>query len=56
MVTDTLILDHCRRNLTGYKVPKSVLLRDQPLPKSAIGKVLRRIVLEEVNALQGKGS
>jgi long-chain acyl-CoA synthetase len=35
------VLAHCRRNLTGYKVPKYVEFRTE-LPKSPIGKVLRR--------------
>lgn len=35
------VLAHCRKNLTGYKLPKSVEFRTA-LPKSAIGKVLRR--------------
>jgi long-chain acyl-CoA synthetase len=46
---DTL-LAHCRRNLTGYKVPKYVVFREQPLPKSAVGKILRRLVQAELNA------
>ncbi len=46
---DTL-LAHCRRNLTGYKVPKYVVFREQPLPKSAVGKILRRLVQAEMNA------
>ncbi|HHL2579602.1 TPA: long-chain-fatty-acid--CoA ligase FadD [Yersinia enterocolitica] len=32
---------HCRRYLTGYKVPKIVEFRDE-LPKSNVGKILRR--------------
>ncbi len=32
---------HCRKNLTGYKQPKVIEFRDS-LPKSAVGKVLRR--------------
>jgi long-chain acyl-CoA synthetase len=28
-------------------VPKYVVFRDQPLPKSAIGKILRRVIKEE---------
>jgi long-chain acyl-CoA synthetase len=32
---------HCRQHLTGYKQPKLVEFRDS-LPKSAVGKVLRR--------------
>jgi long-chain acyl-CoA synthetase len=33
---------HCRSRLTGYKVPSIVELRDRPLPKSNVGKILRR--------------
>lgn len=40
-LTAEQVLAHCRRNLTGYKVPKSVEFRTE-LPKSTIGKVLRR--------------
>ena len=42
------VLAHCRRQLTGYKVPKYVQFRDEPLPKSPVGKVLRRLVREEL--------
>src|SRR5205823_9410516 len=35
------ILDYCKQNLTAYKVPKILEFR-QTLPKSIIGKVLRR--------------
>lgn len=41
---------HCRRHLTGYKVPKHVLFRRDALPKSAIGKILRRVVRDEERA------
>ena len=36
------LLEHCRKHLTGYKVPKLVEFRAEPLPKSNIGKILRR--------------
>jgi long-chain acyl-CoA synthetase len=35
------IIQHCRKQLTGYKVPKLVEFRSE-LPKTPIGKVLRR--------------
>jgi len=35
------IIEHCRNNLTGYKVPKIVEFRDE-LPKTSVGKILRR--------------
>jgi long-chain acyl-CoA synthetase len=30
-----------REGLTGYKVPKSIVFKDE-LPKTAVGKILRR--------------
>ncbi len=39
--TEAEIKDHCRKSLTGYKVPKYVDFRTT-LPKSSIGKMLRR--------------
>jgi long-chain acyl-CoA synthetase len=35
---------HCRERLTGYKVPSLVEIRDAPLPKTNVGKILRREV------------
>jgi len=40
-LTDEDIRAHCRETLTGYKVPKIVVFRDE-LPKSNVGKVLRK--------------
>jgi long-chain acyl-CoA synthetase len=50
-LTADAIIDHCRRNLAPYKVPRYVVFRDKPLPKSNIGKVLRRLVKEEQGML-----
>jgi long-chain acyl-CoA synthetase len=44
------LLTHCRQYLTGYKVPRVVVFRDEPLPKSPIGKILRRVVLANEDA------
>lgn len=41
-VTDSGLIDHCRNFIAGCKVPKSVELRTEPLPKSGAGKVLKR--------------
>jgi len=41
-LTEESVLEHCRRHLTGYKVPRVVEFRSEPLPKSNIGKILRR--------------
>jgi long-chain acyl-CoA synthetase len=37
----------CRENLTGYKVPRRIEFRET-LPKTNVGKVLRRALKEEV--------
>ena len=40
------LLAHCREHLTGYKIPKIVEFRDE-LPKTNVGKILRRALREE---------
>ena len=40
------IEDHCEKNLTGYKQPKHIAFTDD-LPKSNIGKIMRRILKEK---------
>jgi len=35
------VIEHCKRELTGYKIPRHVEFRDS-LPKTPIGKILRR--------------
>ncbi len=42
-LTKKQVLEHCRKNLTGYKMPHIVEFWDE-LPKSNVGKVLRREV------------
>ncbi len=36
------LIGHCRERIAGYKVPKSVTFRTEPLPVSGPGKVLKR--------------
>jgi long-chain acyl-CoA synthetase len=40
-LTEAAIRDFMRESLTGYKLPKSVVFKDD-LPKTAVGKILRR--------------
>jgi long-chain acyl-CoA synthetase len=48
------ILAHCRENLTEYKVPRHVEIRET-LPMSAVGKILYRVLRDEHTAtLTGK--
>ena len=36
------LIAFCREHIGGYKVPKAIDLRSEPLPKSGPGKVLKR--------------
>jgi long-chain acyl-CoA synthetase len=45
-ISEQDVLDHCRRNLTNYKRPRFVEFRDE-LPKTNVGKILRRALREE---------
>jgi long-chain acyl-CoA synthetase len=47
-LTEEMLVHHCREHLTGYKVPRKVVF-DTQLPKSNVGKVLRRELREIKN-------
>ena len=49
-LTEDELLEHCKKNLTAYKVPKLVEFRTEPLPKTNIGKILRRELRRAVPA------
>ena len=40
-LTEKEVIEHCRTNLTAYKIPKIVEFRKE-LPKTNVGKILRR--------------
>ncbi|MGO8798093.1 MAG: long-chain-fatty-acid--CoA ligase [Roseiarcus sp.] len=40
------VIAHCRKHLTGYKIPRHVEFRDE-LPKTAVGKILRRALRDQ---------
>jgi long-chain acyl-CoA synthetase len=44
--TEEEFIEFCKENLAPYKVPKYVEFREE-LPKTLVGKVLRRVLLEE---------
>ena len=44
--TEDEIIEYCRENLAYYKVPKFVEFRTE-LPKTMVGKILRRVLVEE---------
>src|SRR5258706_15686174 len=48
-LTEQDVLEHCKKELTGYKRPKYVEFRTE-LPKTNVGKILRRALREEKKA------
>jgi long-chain acyl-CoA synthetase len=40
-LTEEEVMEHCRKNLTAYKVPRHIEFRKE-LPKTNVGKILRR--------------
>lgn len=44
-LTEEELVEHCRKDLTAYKVPKHIEFRES-LPKSNVGKILRRELRE----------
>jgi long-chain acyl-CoA synthetase len=48
-LTERDILEHCKKELTGYKRPKYVEFRAD-LPKTNVGKILRRALRDEKKA------
>jgi len=59
-LTDEELISYCKENLAPYKVPKLVEFREE-LPKSAVGKLLKRVLADEerqkagLAPAQGKG-
>ncbi len=47
------ITEYCKTKLAKYKIPKNIEFR-QDLPKSPVGKVLRRVLVEEEKKKQGR--
>ena len=53
-LTESELLDHCRKHIGGYKLPKTIDMVDQ-LPKSAMGKILKT-ELRKIYANSDQGS
>ena len=45
-VTDEEIIGLCRQHIAGYKCPRSIEIRQEPLPMSGAGKILKRKLRE----------
>jgi long-chain acyl-CoA synthetase len=54
-LTEADLIKHCKEHLTGYKVPRKVVFRTEPLPKTNVGKILRRVIKEEEAAKAAGG-
>jgi long-chain acyl-CoA synthetase len=48
-LTAEALIAYCRKELTGYKVPRHVYFRSE-LPKTNVGKILRRALRDELRA------
>jgi long-chain acyl-CoA synthetase len=51
-LTEEDLIAHCKENLAPYKVPKLVEFREE-LPKSAVGKLLKRVLADEERTKAG---
>lgn len=51
-LTAEAVREHCAKYLTGYKLPRRVEFRDR-LPKTPLGKVLRRELRDEMLSIHG---
>lgn len=53
-ITAEQLIAHCRTELTGYKIPKHVYFRTE-LPKTNVGKILRRALRDELEGKKNAG-
>jgi long-chain acyl-CoA synthetase len=51
-LTEKDVIEHSRKSLAGYKVPKHVYFRTE-LPKSNVGKILRKTLRDELRSISG---
>ena len=48
-LTSDELIEYCRTQLTGYKIPRDIEFRDE-LPKSNVGKILRRELRDQAES------
>jgi acyl-CoA synthetase (AMP-forming)/AMP-acid ligase II len=53
-VTVADLTAHCRRFLSGYKIPRRIELALEELPKSGAGKILKRVLRERFWSHEGR--
>jgi long-chain acyl-CoA synthetase len=54
-LTEAALIEYCKQHLTGYKKPRFIEFRDE-LPKSNVGKILRRELRDAAVAAQQKSA
>ncbi len=54
VATSDELIEFCKQNLAAYKVPTLIEFRSE-LPKSLVGKFLRRVLVEEEKKRQSLG-
>jgi len=54
-LTAEQLMEFCKENFTGYKKPKYIEFRDE-LPKTNVGKILRRELRDAAVAAQAKSA
>jgi fatty-acyl-CoA synthase len=47
------VLEHCRSQLADFKLPRHVVVIDEPLPRGMSGKVLKRELREQYREIAG---
>jgi long-chain acyl-CoA synthetase len=55
-VSEAELIEHCRKHIASYKVPKTMMFQTEPLPKSGPGKVLKHEVREAVRLTERHSS
>jgi acyl-CoA synthetase (AMP-forming)/AMP-acid ligase II len=53
-LTEQDVIDHCKRNIANYKVPKAVIFASD-LPRSATGKTLKYMLRQQLKDYYTKG-
>jgi long-chain acyl-CoA synthetase len=38
------VIEHCRRHLGGYKCPRGVTFREEPMPLTGAGKIRKNVL------------
>lgn len=54
IATKEELLEHCAKKLAVYKLPRIIEFRDE-IPKSTVGKFMRRLLVDEENDKQERG-